>query len=100
MKLPHFEYLSPASASEAVKPLLTEAISHVAHYQVRNRGTVGGSLAHADPASELPCIAATCEAVICVLGPSGDRRIKAADFFRGPLTTALEEDEIIIELRL
>jgi carbon-monoxide dehydrogenase medium subunit len=81
-------------------PLLKEAIQHVAHYQVRNRGTVGGSLAHADPASEMPCIAATCEAELRVLGPAGERRIKAADFFQGPLTTALAEDEMILEVRL
>ena len=65
------------------------AIRHVAHYQVRNRGTVGGSLAHADPAAEMPCIAVTCEAELPVLGPSGERRIRAAEFFLGPLTTAL-----------
>jgi carbon-monoxide dehydrogenase medium subunit len=81
-------------------PLLLEAISHVAHYQVRNRGTVGGSLAHADPASELPCIAATCEAELRLLSPRGERRVKAAEFFLGPLTTALAEDEIILDVRL
>ena len=81
-------------------PLLVEAIRHVAHYQVRNRGTVGGSLAHADPASELPCIAVTCEAELRVLGPAGERRIKAADFFQGPLTTALRDDELILDVRL
>jgi carbon-monoxide dehydrogenase medium subunit len=81
-------------------PLLVEAIRHVAHYQVRNRGTVGGSLAHADPASEMPCIAATCEAELRVLGPVAERRIKAADFFQGPLTTALEDDELILDVRL
>jgi carbon-monoxide dehydrogenase medium subunit len=81
-------------------PLLVEAVKHVAHYQVRNRGTIGGSLAHADPASELPCIAATCQAELRVLGPSGERQIAAADFFQGPLTTALAEDELILEVRL
>ncbi len=81
-------------------PLLAEAVSHVAHYQIRNRGTVGGSLAHADPASELPCVAATCEAELRLLGPGGERRVKAAQFFLGPLTTALAEDEIILDLRL
>lgn len=81
-------------------PLLAEAVSHVAHYQIRNRGTVGGSLAHADPASELPCVAATCEAELRVLGPGGERRVKAVEFFLGPLTTALADDEIILEVRL
>jgi len=81
-------------------PLLKAAISHVAHYQIRNRGTVGGSLAHADPAAEMPGIAVTCEAEIVVTGESGSRIIKAADFFSGPLMTALSPDEIIIEVRL
>lgn len=80
-------------------PLLFEAIRHVAHYQIRSRGTVGGSLAHADPAAELPCIAATCDAQLRVLGPGGERIVEAADYFLGPLTTALAEDEVILELR-
>jgi CO/xanthine dehydrogenase FAD-binding subunit len=71
-------------------PLLQEAVSHVAHYQIRNRGTVGGSLAHADPASEMPGIAQTCDAEITVIGKAGARTIKAADFFKGALTTALD----------
>ena len=81
-------------------PLLAEAVTHVAHYPIRNRGTVGGSLAHADPASELPCIAATCEAELRVLGRGGERRVTAAEFFLGPLTTALADDEIILDIRL
>jgi carbon-monoxide dehydrogenase medium subunit len=81
-------------------PLLTAAVAHVAHYQIRNRGTVGGSLAHADPAAELPGIAVACDAEIAVAGRSGERVIAAADFFQGALTTALEPDEIIVELRL
>jgi carbon-monoxide dehydrogenase medium subunit len=84
----------------AVQPLLVEAVEHVAHYQIRNRGTVGGSLAHADPAAELPGIAVTCDAEIAVLGKSGARTIKAADFFQGPLITALNPDEIVTALRL
>ncbi len=81
-------------------PLLKAAVAHVAHYQVRNRGTVGGSLAHADPAAEMPGIAVTCEAEIAVKGASGERTIRAADFFLGPLMTALASDEIIVEVRL
>src|SRR5262249_46544327 len=76
-----------------VHPLLKAAIAHVAHYQIRNRGTVGGSLAHADPAAEMPGIAVTCEADIAVIGSTGARTIKAADFFLGALTTALKSDE-------
>jgi len=81
-------------------PLLLEAITHVAHYQIRNRGTVGGSIAHADPAAEMPGIAMTCEAEIDVLGEGGTRTINAKDFFQGALTTALKADEIIVEIRL
>lgn len=80
--------------------LLREAVSYIAHYQIRNRGTVGGSCAHADPASEMPGIAQACEASFTVFGTSGDRTIKAADFFQGALTTALKPDEIITEIHL
>jgi carbon-monoxide dehydrogenase medium subunit len=80
-------------------PLLVAAVEHVAHYQIRNRGTVGGSLAHADPAAELPGIVVTCEAKIVAIGKAGARVIEAADFFRGPLMTALQPDEIITEMR-
>jgi carbon-monoxide dehydrogenase medium subunit len=85
---------------EAAHPLLKAAISHVAHYQIRNRGTVGGSIAHADPAAEMPGIAMTCDAEIAVVGKSGAHVIQAADFFQGALTTALTTDEIIVEIRL
>ena len=81
------------------QPLLVAAVEHVAHYQIRNRGTVGGSLAHADPAAELPGIVVTCEAKIAVVGKSGARIIDAANFFQGPLMTALKSDEIISEIR-
>jgi len=82
------------------QPLLVAAIEHVAHYQIRNRGTVGGSIAHADPAAEMPGIAVTCDAEIAVVGRYGARTIAAADFFLGTLTTALAPDEIITEIRL
>ena len=85
---------------ETAHPLLKAAISHVAHYQIRNRGTVGGSIAHADPAAEMPGIAMTCDAEIAVVGKSGARVIQAADFFQGALTTALTTDEIIVDIRL
>jgi aerobic carbon-monoxide dehydrogenase medium subunit len=80
-------------------PLLVTAVAHVAHYQIRNRGTVGGSIAHADPAAELPGIAVTCEAKIVALGQAGQRVIDAGDFFRGPLVTALQPHEIVSEIR-
>ena len=81
-------------------PLLARAISHVAHYQIRNRGTVGGSLAHADPAAEMPGIAVACDAMIHIMGSAGARTVPAARFFTGPLSTVLESDELIIEARL
>jgi carbon-monoxide dehydrogenase medium subunit len=85
---------------DAAHPLLKAAIAHVAHYQIRNRGTVGGSIAHADPAAEMPGIAMTCDAEIAVVGKSGAHVYQAADFFQGALTTALTPDEIIVEVRL
>lgn len=81
-------------------PLLAEAIRHVAHYQIRNRGTVGGSVAHADPAAEMPGITVACDAEIVVVGPKGERRIKAGDFYVGPLQTTLATDEIITAIHL
>jgi aerobic carbon-monoxide dehydrogenase medium subunit len=84
----------------AAHPLLRAAVSHVAHYQIRNRGTVGGSVAHADPAAEMPGIAVTCDAEIAVTGRAGSRVIRADDFFISPLITALAADEIITEIRL
>jgi carbon-monoxide dehydrogenase medium subunit len=80
-------------------PLLLAAVAHVAHYQIRNRGTIGGSIAHADPAAEIPGIALTCEAEIATVGTAGPRVIKAVNFFIGPLMTLLELDEIIVEIR-
>jgi len=82
------------------QPLLVAAIEHVAHYQIRNRGTVGGSLAHADPAAELPGIAVTCDAEIQLKGKRGARAVKAAEFFVGALATVLADDELIVEMRL
>ena len=78
---------SPEIAAHA--PLLTEAVAHVAHPAIRNRGTIGGSLAHADPASELPACMVALDATIIARGPSGERRIAAEDFFTGIYETAL-----------
>jgi carbon-monoxide dehydrogenase medium subunit len=80
-------------------PLLSTAVKHIAHYAIRNRGTVGGSLAHGDPASELPAVAVVCDGIIDVAGPAGGRSLPAANFFLSPLVTALGSDEIIISLR-
>lgn len=85
---------------ERAHPLLREAVAHVAHYQIRNRGTVGGSLAYADPAAELPGIAVTCDAQITLVGAAGARTICAGEFFTGSLSTIRHRDEIITELQL
>ncbi|RJF69218.1 FAD binding domain-containing protein [Rhodopseudomonas palustris] len=81
-------------------PLLCEGIKHVAHYQIRNRGTVGGSLAHADPSAEMPGIAVTCDAELTIVGGTGTRVVAAGEFFLGALETSLAPDEIITEVRL
>jgi aerobic carbon-monoxide dehydrogenase medium subunit len=85
---------------QAAHPLLAAAIKHVAHYQVRNRGTVGGSLAHADPAAEMPAIAVTCDAKLDIVGPDGSRTVPADSFFIGPLLTALGPSDMIVAVRL
>ena len=84
----------------AALPMLTQAMEHVAHYQIRNRGTVGGSLAHADPAAEFPGIAVTCDARIHLAGANGKRVVDAADLFVGPLETCLQDGEIITSIAL
>jgi aerobic carbon-monoxide dehydrogenase medium subunit len=81
-------------------PLLVEAIGHTAHYQIRNRGTIGGSCSHADPSAEMPAIAVTCEAQFEVSSIRGTRIISAHDFFVSILTTALEADELVVSIRL
>jgi len=89
---------SPEIAAHA--PLLAEAVAHVAHPAIRNRGTLGGSLAHADPASELPACMLALDATIIVHGESGERRIAAADFFQGIFQTALSAEELLIAIEL
>jgi carbon-monoxide dehydrogenase medium subunit len=81
-------------------PLLVEAIGHVAHYQIRNRGTVGGSCCHADPSAEMPAVAVTCEARFEIASRRGTRVMPAREFFQGILTTALEPDELLTAIRL
>jgi aerobic carbon-monoxide dehydrogenase medium subunit len=95
----HVELLkSPEVAAHA--PLLTEAIAHVAHPAIRNRGTLGGSLAHADPASELPACMVALNATIVVRGQTGERRIAAEEFFTGIYETVLSAQELLIAVEL
>jgi CO/xanthine dehydrogenase FAD-binding subunit len=81
-------------------PLVAEALPHIAHPQIRNRGTIGGNLAHADPASEMPAIVLTLGGRMRAQSVRGERWIDAADFFVGALTTALEPDEMLVEVEL
>ena len=79
-------------------PILSMAAEQIAHRAIRSRGTLGGSIAHADPTAELPACAVACDAEIVVVSAGGERRIAAQDFFVTYLTTALEPDEIIREV--
>src|SRR6185437_15890660 len=81
-------------------PLLTEAIAHIAHPAIRNRGTIGGSLAHADPAAELPACMLALGATIIVRGQDGERRIAAEDFFTGIYETALTPEELLVAVEV
>jgi carbon-monoxide dehydrogenase medium subunit len=80
-------------------PLLAEALRLVAHPPIRNRGTVCGSLAHADPAAELPAVALALGATLVARSVTGERRVRADDFFQGPFATALAPDELLCEVR-
>jgi carbon-monoxide dehydrogenase medium subunit len=90
--------VSPAVRERA--PLLAEAARHVGHAAIRNQGTLGGSLAHADPAAELPAALLALDARVHVMGPRGAREVAADAFFRGLLTTALEPDEILTAIEV
>ena len=90
-------------SSQAIRnryPVLVEAVSQVADLQVRNKGTIGGSLAHADPAADLPAVVLALEGQIRSASSGGQRTIEAGDFFVDLLTTALRENEILTEVRL
>lgn len=81
-------------------PVLAEAAATIGDPQVRAVGTIGGSLAHADPAADLPAVVLALDAELVAVGPTGERTISAADFFRGILTTALEPTELLREVRI
>jgi carbon-monoxide dehydrogenase medium subunit len=95
----HRELETSALLAEAA-PLLSHAAGHVGDPQVRHRGTIGGSLAHADPASDLPAVVLAMGGTIVVQGPSGQREIAIADFFTGFLESALAPDELMTEIRI
>lgn len=81
-------------------PLVAEAATWIGHTAIRTRGTLGGSLAHADPNAELPAVALACDAALSVAGPAGHRTVAIGDWFEGILQTALADDEVLIEVDL
>jgi carbon-monoxide dehydrogenase medium subunit len=91
----HCEIERSAEVAQHV-PLLAQAVPHVAHVAIRNAGTLGGSLALADPAAEYPACALALEATLLIAGPRGERRVAARDFFRGLYSTALEPQELLL----
>src|SRR5258708_3831188 len=94
------EYVAEESQTVAdAVPLLAAALPLIGHEAIRSRGTVGGSLAHADPAAELPAVARALDAEFVVRGPSGERVVPAAEWFEGYLTTSRRPDELLTEVR-
>ena len=91
--------LASSSLVKSFCPLLAEAASTIGHYAIRTRGTLGGSLAHADPAAQIPLVAVTLGAQIVVKGKRGERAVAAGDFFVSLMTTVLEADEIVVAAR-
>lgn len=92
--------LETSSAVRRACPLAAEAMPHMGHATIRNRGTVGGSLSHADPSAELPGVAVALEAEFVAEGPNGRRTLLADDFFVAELTTALDSDEMLRQIRV
>ena len=88
------------AALAVAQPLLAAAVEHVAHYQIRNRGTIGGSLALADPAAELPACAVALDAALVLAGRAGERRVAARDFFKGLFETDLGPGELIVAVEV
>jgi aerobic carbon-monoxide dehydrogenase medium subunit len=98
--LTRYRTLERDAAVSAHLPLIAEALPHIAHPQIRNRGTIGGNLAHADPASEMPAIVLALAGRLRAQSARGERWIDASDFFVGALTTALAADEMLMEVEL
>ena len=98
--LTRYRALERDAAFASAFPLIAEALPHIAHPQIRNRGTIGGNLSHADPASELPAITMALRARFHVRAATRDRWIEASDFFVGALTTDLAPDEMLVDIEL
>ncbi|RTL66795.1 MAG: xanthine dehydrogenase family protein subunit M [Pseudonocardiaceae bacterium] len=89
-----------SDVAAAAVPLLPQALRYVGHVTIRNRGTVGGSLAHADPAAELPAVVTALGGELMLEGPGGTRSVPAEDFFTGTFTTVTAPDEVLVGVRL
>jgi carbon-monoxide dehydrogenase medium subunit len=81
-------------------PLLAEALPFIGHAAIRTRGTIGGTVAHADASAEIPCVLAALDGSVVARSARGDRTVAAADFFQGHFTTALDDDECVVEVRM
>lgn len=95
----HQQLVDDAVVAERL-PVLSRAAQHIGHWAIRNRGTIGGSLAHADPASELPAVLTALGGTVIVQSAQGQRRIPADEFLLGYFTTSLERNELIVEVEL
>jgi len=95
----HVELINSRAVQERF-PVLGEAMRQVAHLAIRNRGTIGGSLSHADPAAELPMMVVLLGAILKIVGKGGSRMVDAEQFFTSPLATVLEDDELVTEIIL
>ncbi len=92
--------IETASVIAAHLPVMAEAMTHVAHLAIRNRGTIGGSISHADPAAELPMLARLLDATLTIVSPGGTRYASAHDFFQGQLTVDLADNEMLTDISI
>ena len=92
--------LQESDVIRASFPMMTAAIGHIGHFQIRNRGTIGGSLAHADPAAELPALCTALDAEFVIADSNGTQTMSAAEFAIGPLITSLAPEQLLTEVRL
>ncbi len=95
-----YRTIENSSVVAAAAPLLAQATKSIAHLPIRTRGTIGGSVAHADPAAEYPAVLLALDATVVARNHAASREIAAADFFRGLFTTELSEDELLTEIRI
>ena len=92
--------LETHAGANAANPLIAEVLAHVAHIAIRNRGTVGGSIAHADASAELPCLLLAAGGSVGATGPAGERRVAADELFSFHMTTTLAQAEVLTEVRI